>query len=63
MATVTDVVTTESALDADIAAINSASTSDPAGTNYLILLETDLTLTANIQAIKLAPAPTQPISA
>ena len=56
MATLTDVVvTTESALDADITAINSASTSDPAGTNYLILLMTDLTLTANIQAIKLAP--------
>lgn len=54
MGTTVYTVTSESALDAAIAAINSASTTDPAGTNYMILLEADLTLTANIQAINLA---------
>ena len=58
MATIVYNVTSEGSLDAAIAAIDSASTSDPAGTQYLILLEADLVLTANIQAIGLAAGQT-----
>ena len=58
MSTTFYTVASERSLNSAVAAINAASTSDPAGTQYMIVLSADLLLTANIQTISLAAGQT-----